>query len=190
MSNSKVRMLVSVSMLSALSYLLTFIKFPLPVFPDFLTIDFSDIPAMIGAFIFGPLAGTLVLLIKNIINYITTGSPVGFPVGQVANFVAGMLYVMPMYYIYRHFKGSKRGLLVGIGTGTLAMTLFMSLFNYIILLPLYLKLLNFDLGVSFAKAVVVIIMPFNLIKGVLVGYLFMLMFGRLKKWIERQQLQR
>lgn len=49
MSNSKVRMLVSVSMLSALSYLLTFIKFPLPVFPDFLTIDFSDIPAMIGA---------------------------------------------------------------------------------------------------------------------------------------------
>ena len=68
MSNSKVRMLVSVSMLSALSYLLTFIKFPLPVFPDFLTIDFSDIPAMIGAFIFGPLAGTLVLLIKNIIE--------------------------------------------------------------------------------------------------------------------------
>lgn len=189
MTNSKVKMLVSVSMLSALAYILTLIKFPLPVFPDFLTIDFSDIPAMLGAFIFGPVAGVLILFIKNVINYMTVGSPVAFPIGQAANFVAGLLYVLPTHYIYRHFKGNKKALITGIGVSTVLMTVFMSLFNYYILLPVYLKLLHFDLGVSYAKTVVVSIMPFNLIKGVIVGYLFLLMFGRMQKWIERQRKQ-
>lgn len=189
MTNSKVKMLVSVSMFSAIAYILTLVKFPLPVFPDFLTIDFSDIPALLGAFIFGPVAGVLILFIKNVINYITVGSPVAFPIGQAANFVAGLLYVLPTYYIYRRFKGKTKGLITGISVSTVLMTIFMSLFNYYILLPVYLKLLNFDLGVSYAKTVTVSIMPFNLIKGVIVGYLFVLLFGRMKKWIERQRLQ-
>ena len=53
---------------------LMLLNFPLPPFPNFLFIDFSDIPALIAALIFGPVAGILVEFFKNGLDYIMTGS--------------------------------------------------------------------------------------------------------------------
>ena len=41
--------MVSVAMLSSIAYILMLLNFPIPPFPSFLKIDFSDIPALIGA---------------------------------------------------------------------------------------------------------------------------------------------
>ena len=65
-----VRAYVSIGMLSSIAYLLMLLNFPLPLFPNFLFIDFSDIPALIAALIFGPIAGILVEFFKNVLNYI------------------------------------------------------------------------------------------------------------------------
>lgn len=52
--------MVTVAMLGAVSYILAFFEFQLPIFPSFLKLDVSDIPSLIAALAFGPLAGIAV----------------------------------------------------------------------------------------------------------------------------------
>ena len=57
--------LVKVGLLAALSYMLMYLDdifLPLTrlIFPEFLKLDFADVPALIGGFALGPLADTLV----------------------------------------------------------------------------------------------------------------------------------
>ena len=42
--------LITSSMLSAVAFVLTFIKFPLPFIPPYLTLDFSDVPTLLATF--------------------------------------------------------------------------------------------------------------------------------------------
>ncbi len=44
--NLKLRSYVTIGMLSSIAFVLMLIKFPLPGFPVFLQIDFSDVPAI------------------------------------------------------------------------------------------------------------------------------------------------
>ena len=61
--------LITISMLSAVAFVLTFIKFPLPFIPPYLTLDFSDVPTLL-TFLLSPIAGIIVALIKNILNFL------------------------------------------------------------------------------------------------------------------------
>lgn len=78
--------LITISMLSAIAFVLTFIKFPIPFLPPYLTLDFSDVPSLLATFTFGPIAGIVVALVKNLLNYLFS---MGDPVGPFANFLAG-----------------------------------------------------------------------------------------------------
>ncbi|RJE27835.1 ECF transporter S component, partial [Staphylococcus aureus] len=70
--------LITISMLSAIAFVLTFIKFPIPFLPPYLTLDFSDVPSLLATFTFGPVAGIVVALVKNLLNYLfSMGDPVG-----------------------------------------------------------------------------------------------------------------
>ena len=54
MSNdNKTKRLLTVSMLIAISFILMFLKFPLPFLPPYLTMDFSDVPVLVATFTFG-----------------------------------------------------------------------------------------------------------------------------------------
>jgi len=184
-----VKMYVGVGMLSSLAYILMLMNFPIPPFPTFLKIDFSDIPALIAAFVFGPLAGILVELIKNIIDYFITGSETGIPVGHMANFIAGVSFILPTYYIYHKIK-SKKGMIFGLAASIVLMSTLLSLFNYFVLLPVFMKLMNTPMtGPEIRQYVVSLILPFNLLKGVIISALFMLVFSKMKAWIMKQQVQ-
>lgn len=184
-----VRTYVGVGMLSSLAYILMFMNFPIPPFPTFLKIDFSDIPALIAAFIFGPLAGVLVELIKNIIDYFITGSETGIPVGHMANFIAGVSFILPTYYIYNKLK-SKKGMVFGLVVSVVLMSTLLSFFNYFVLLPVFMKLMNTPMsGPEIRQYVVSLILPFNLLKGFIISVLFMLVFSKMRGWIMKQQAQ-
>lgn len=99
--------LVTVGMLSTIAYVLMLLNFPIPPFPSFLLIDFSDIPALIASLVFGPVAGIFVELIKNILDYFMKGSPTGVPVGHIANFAAGIIFILPTWYVYTKLKTKK-----------------------------------------------------------------------------------
>ncbi|WP_442595868.1 ECF transporter S component [Neobacillus sp. D3-1R] len=187
MKKLNVKALVSIGMLSSISYLLMLLNFPLPLLPSFLLIDFSDIPALIAALIFGPVAGILVELIKNILNYFMTGSATGVPVGHIANFVAGILYILPTYYVYNKLK-TKKGMTFGLIFGTIAMAVVMSVLNYFIILPAYTYFLHFPaMSTPEMRTLIVTgILPFNILKGLFMSIVFFLIFTRLNTWITRQ----
>ncbi|RFU63143.1 ECF transporter S component [Peribacillus saganii] len=191
MKNNKVRTLVGIGMFSSIAYILMLMNFPFPGFPQFLLVDFSDIPALIAALIFGPVAGILVELIKNILDFIMTGSPTGVPVGHIANFVAGILFVLPSYFVYKKMA-SKKGMTAALIAGTLSMSILMGVLNYFVFLPAYTIFMGWE-AMSAPDArqfIATAILPFNLVKGALITIVFMLLFVRLQTWISKQSQYR
>jgi riboflavin transporter len=190
LKNLKVKTLVLIGMLSSISYVLMLLNFPLPPFPQFLMVDFSDVPALIGALILGPVAGILIELLKNVLDYFLTGSATGVPVGHMANFVAGMLFILPSYYIYQKIKSSK-GMTLGLVLGTVSMAVLMSVLNYYIILPAYTFFLNSPAmtGEETRQMIVTAILPFNLLKGLIISVVFMLLFARMGTWMNKQTVQ-
>jgi riboflavin transporter FmnP len=176
-----VKAYVSIGMLSSIAYLLMLIQFPLPMFPNFLFVDFSDIPALIAALVFGPLAGILVELFKNILNYLATGSQTGVPVGHIANFVAGIVFVLPTLFVYNRLK-TRKGMTIALVAGTVIMAVVMSILNYILILPAYTLLMGFP---DMRNLVVPAILPFNILKGIIMSVIFMLLFIRMQAWINK-----
>ena len=53
-SNQKMHILVGAAMLSAVAFVLQLLELPMPLSPSFARMDFSDLPALIGAFAYGP----------------------------------------------------------------------------------------------------------------------------------------
>ncbi|HAQ06889.1 MAG TPA: riboflavin transporter FmnP [Bacillus bacterium] len=188
MKKFSVKAMVSIGMLSSISYVLMLLNFPLPPFPKFLMVDFSDIPALIAVLIFGPAAGILVELIKNTLDYFMTGSETGVPVGHAANFAAGVLFILPTYYIYQRLKTNK-GMTFALVAGTASMAVLMSVLNYYVFLPAYTLFLNMPAmsAPETRQFIVAGILPFNIVKGLLMSLVFMLIFTRMRTWIERQQ---
>jgi len=182
-----IKSMVAIGMLSSISYVLMLLNFPIPPFPQFLMIDFSDIPALIAALIFGPAAGILVELIKNILDYFMTGSATGVPVGHIANFAAGILFVLPTYYVYSKLK-TKKGMTFGLVIGTMVMAVIMSVLNYLVILPAYTFFLNFPAmsAPEMRTMIVTGILPFNILKGFIISMVFMLIFTRMRTWVEKQ----
>ncbi|MBK3494263.1 ECF transporter S component [Viridibacillus sp. YIM B01967] len=190
MKNTKLQKMIAIGMLSSISFVLMLFNFPLPPFPAFLEVDFSDVPALIAAITMGPVAGILVELFKNILDWLFSGSPTGMPVGHIANFTTGVLFIMPVYFVYRRLSNEK-GLKMGLVLGTLTMAVGMSLLNYVLFLPMYTYFLNVPAttGTALTKMIVLGILPFNILKGIIVMIIFLLLFSNLKKWIEKQHTQ-
>ncbi|ULT55515.1 ECF transporter S component [Neobacillus drentensis] len=176
-----VKAYVSIGMLSSIAYLLMLLNFPLPIFPNFLFVDFSDIPALIAALVFGPLAGILVEFFKNVLNYLATGSQTGIPVGHISNFIAGIVFVLPTLFVYNKLK-TKKGMTIALVVGTAIMAVVMSILNYLVILPAYTLLMGFP---DMRNLVVPAILPFNILKGVMMSGIFMLLFIKMQAWINK-----
>ncbi|GGH97673.1 MULTISPECIES: ECF transporter S component [Mammaliicoccus] len=182
MSNdNKTKRLLTVSMLIAISFILMFLKFPLPFLPPYLTMDFSDVPVLVATFAFGPVSGILVALFKNVLNFLIVSHE---PIGNTANFLASVCLIIPTYYFYR-IKKSKLFMGYGLITGVILMTVFMSLMNYFVLLPLYGQIMNLaDLAHNLKMIVSAGIIPFNLIKGIVISVIYLIIFDKLKTIIK------
>lgn len=176
--------MVSVAMLSSIAYLLMMLDFPFPGLPTFLKIDFSDIPALMAAIIFTPLAGVMVEAIKNILYYGIQGSLTGVPIGEMANFIAGCLFILPAAYVFRKHRTVK-SLTTGLMLGVILMTVIMSVLNYFIILPAYTWFLDYPAmsSAGMRQTIITAILPFNIIKGIVVTIVCIPLFSRLKVWV-------
>ncbi|WP_243717981.1 ECF transporter S component [Macrococcoides canis] len=173
---NKTRRLITVSLLSAVAFLLMFLKFPLPFLPPYLTIDLSDIPAIIALFTVGPLGAVGVEIIKNLLNFLVNMAD---SVGPAANFLAGTSFILTLYAVT---KGRKQRLIAGFLCATIVMTIVMSIMNYFVLLPLYGMIMNFsDIANNLKVIITAGIIPFNIIKGILLAILSIILLKVLPK---------
>lgn len=186
MKTNRTFQVISTAMLSAIAYLLMMFDFPLPGFPAFLKIDFSEIPVLLGAIVFGPVAAVIIEGLKNLIYYAVQGSMTGVPIGELANFIAGLLLVLPAAFIARKLASRKK-LIFSLGIGIILMAVVMSVLNYFFILPAYMWFLHFPqmTAASMFKLVAYGILPFNLIKGAALGFLFLLIYPRLAPFFRR-----
>ncbi|MFZ3576804.1 ECF transporter S component [Virgibacillus sp. DJP39] len=185
--SSKLVKLIILSLLGTISFLLFFLNFPVPFLPTpYLKIDFSDVPALIAALIFSPLAGVAVEAIKNLLYLVLSGS--GEPIGVTANFLSGVLFIVPVAILYHKYKGVK-SIVSGLITGTIIMAVTMSVLNYFVILPAYAWFMGWGTMSDSVKFFTVYagVLPFNVIKGIVVGMLFVPLFIKMRSWIEQKR---
>src|SRR3712207_598103 len=143
--------LVKISLLSAISFVLMFVEMPIPgLFPSFLKIDISDIPALVAGLAMGPIAGFAVEGVKNFLHFITATSTGG--VGELANLVVGGAFVVTSSTVYA-YKKNLRGIVTGFILATIVMALVGSIMNYFVMLPFYGKFMGMEAIIGMGKAV-------------------------------------
>lgn len=176
MNNNRmnIRKMVVTAILAAVSTVLMFFSFNVPLMPSFIKMDLSELPALIAAFSLGPVSGVVVCLVKNLINLLfsTTGG-----VGEISNFLLGAAFVFPAGLIYKKMQGRK-GAILGAVTGAVLMALFSVVSNYYVVYPVYTAFMPMEaiMGMYQAinpkienlwQALLVFNMPFTFIKGMI-----------------------
>ncbi|USG64725.1 ECF transporter S component [Brevibacillus ruminantium] len=167
--------LVTIPMLAAVAFVLQYLEFQLPLMPTFLKLDFSTLPGLIGALIYGPMAGVIIEVLKNTLHMLFKNTD-GLLIGELANIVAGASFIVAAVYLQRLGQGRKM-FIAGLAIGTLLMTAVMAVANAYLLLPAYAALYQVSLEQLVAQfqaesvwsLILYGIVPFNLIKGLLVS---------------------
>ena len=180
MKSEKIRKLVTMAMLAALSIVLVYVVH-FPIFPaaPFLEYDPADIPILIGTFAYGPVAGIILTVVVSVIQGMTVSASSGF-MGIAMHIFATSILVLVAGNIYR-LKHTKKGAVIALICGVAAMTAGMVVFNYFIpptSLPLTsLTLLLWRPTGHFVKTLLVpVIIPFNLIKAGVNGLVTFLVY--------------
>ena len=189
------RKIVMIGMFGAISGILYCFDFALPIAPNFYKLDFAELPALIGGFAFGPVAGVLIEFVKMVVKLILKSTSTAF-VGDMANFLVGCMLVLPASVIYR-FKKSRQTAVLGCIVGTLIMTVFGTFFNAVYLIPTYVALFGMPLDVILGMGqainsrvtdvwsfVILMVAPINLIKGTMISVLTMLVYKRVSPIIK------
>ncbi len=133
-----VRAMAVTAMLSAVAFVLMYLEFSVPLMPWFIKMDLSDFPALIASYCFGPLYGVTVCFIKNLIKCLFSYS-VG--VGELSNFLLGVLFVVPAGLIYKK-KKTRRSAFIGALAGAFIMAAGSLITNYFVVYPVYYNLMS------------------------------------------------
>ena len=107
-------------------------------FPFWLQLNFSDIPALIGTFALGPVSGGIIVFVKILIKLIISGTSTYF-VGDFADLIIGLAFVVPAGLIYKKHRSFK-GALVGMAAGTVCSVALSVIANWLVLVPVYLQI--------------------------------------------------
>jgi riboflavin transporter FmnP len=199
MKNQNLNKLIKISLLSVMGFLLQFfVEIPIPIFPSFLKLDISDVPALFGGFALGPISGVLIEFMKNLLKGIF--KPNTMWIGEIANFCIGSILIVISTYIYK-IKKTKTNALIGLMLGTIVMSIAAAVFNYYVLIPAYSKAFGapieafvgmaseFNSNVIDLKTLIIwTIIPFNLLKGLIISIVTMILYKSVSPILHKEQL--
>lgn len=187
MKNTRIEIIVKVSILAAVAAVVMMFKFPLPFAPPFYTIDFSEVVVLLAGFALGVIPAIAVEALKILLNFLLNGSST-MGIGELANFLMGCAFVVPATFIYHKNKTKKQAVL-GLGVGTLSLCMSGALLNYFVLLPAYAYFFNIPIEAlleqspiavdNIAMLILIAVIPFNLVKGILSSLIVLLLYERI-----------
>ena len=178
-----------ISVLTAIAVILMLVEFlRIRVIPHMYTLDFSNLPVLLGAFAMGPAAGMVILALKEVIHLLLQGIAENNAVGNVADFIMSAAYILPASLLYMRHKTRKNAVL-GMALGTVFITVFGVLANWLILLPFYTLACGYPMEsivstvgkvfpfvTSEATLLIYFVAPFNLVKGIAVSVVTFLIY--------------
>ena len=193
-SIQNVGMLTMTAVLSVIAFVLAFFEFPVPLSPSFARMDLSDLPALIGAFAYGPAAGILIELVKNALQLLTSSTG---GIGELANFIMGGSFVAAAGLIYKFHKTKKMAMIACL-MASVVMGIVAAIVNYFILLPVFEAFMPLDQLIAsfgefipFIKTKLDVVLfnafPFNLLKGIGISIVTMLLYKRLTPILKGRQ---
>lgn len=181
------KIIVYVGILAAVSAVLMF--FPhFPIFPppaNFLDVDFSDVPALLASVTISPIAGVVIVLIKNLIHVLFTQT---FAIGELSNLILGTVYSLTVGIVAKFaFKNTlmKKKLIFVLPIGVCATTITALLSNYFLVMPAYAHIMGWTENIQMLQFVSTWILPFNLIKSSLQAVVFYLLYRGVYPYIKK-----
>lgn len=185
MKNKKIRVITGTAMLTAVGVVLQYLEISIPIVPSFIKLDFSDLPELIGAFAYGPVAGVIICLLRNLIHMAVSQS--GF-VGELSNFILGAVFAVTAGLIYKKIKTKKGAFISGL-TGAAVMAAVSLASNYFLIYPLYYSVLGMPETAildmyqailpsvdSIFQALLIFNVPFTFVKGLICVLIAMLIY--------------
>jgi riboflavin transporter FmnP len=182
--------------MATILYVVPFLKFPVPIFATFLEVNFSDLIALIGGFAFGPYVAAAIQLVKVLIKLPYSSTAM---VGELADLILGIIYVVPAA-IYYHTHKTKKGALVALLISGLIHLFSAAALNYLILTPFYVEfyfdgnsssLIGYiqstnanvtDLGWTY---ILWAIIPFNLFRNILISLVTFVVYKKTHRLINQ-----
>lgn len=191
---TNVKKITTVAMLTAIGVVLQYMEISIPIIPNFIKLDFSDLPELIGAFTFGPWTGVLICLIRNVIHIIVSQSGA---IGELSNFILGAFFAMTAGLIYKKMPNIK-GAVIGAVAGSLVMGIVSLPSNYFIIYPLYYNVMGFPEPAilemyqllrpsteSIFEALLVFNVPFTIVKGLICSVFAVVVYKPLRRFINK-----
>ena len=177
--------LVGTAIFSAISVVLYVTKVPpfvFSIFPgmfSFLEINFSEVPALIAGFAYGPLSGFIVLVIRLLIKLPMSST---LMIGELADIIYSTSFVVTASLIYKH-KRTFKGVLLALGIAFIAELVVSAAANYFVIYHLYNREF-FGGHIPFtAEKFIVYVVPFNALKNTLISAITLLVYKRISRFI-------
>ena len=173
----------------ALSYAVSFLEIPLPLFgASFLKLDFGNVFIILIAFALGPVEGVVVCLLKESLRCLSSSS---LCAGELVNFIVTSAYLLLPALLYQ-YKRNLKTVVISLSVSCLIATLVALVANRFIVFPTFAYLFGgsiFGMTVTEAfSAFWLAVLLFNLIKTVSVGILTMLLYKRLSKFLKKMKI--
>ena len=193
--------------ISIVLYTVPFLKFSLPIFPSFLEIHLDEIPAFMAGFAYGPLSAFLVILIKTLVKLPISSTAC---VGELADFIYSVAFVVPAAIIYKK-KRTLKGAFISMLIATVVQLVVASFITTFVMLDIYGSLfhLSREAILGMCKAVnplfksidntgsdflfsflLMVALPFNAIKDVIVFLITFLLYKRLRLLFKKFEAQK
>ncbi|MCW3777368.1 ECF transporter S component [Levilactobacillus namurensis] len=180
-----VRAMVEMALFAGVAYVLMFISLPIIPIVPYMKLDLSDLVVLLGMSVFGPGGAILIAAVKELLYFVSTGMDIVNLIGVLTAFIADLAYMLPISAVLRAHPNQLRRQVWAVLAGTLSLTAVLSLANWGVITPLYLKVWGMSLGLPVNQLILLGVIPFNLIKGIVLGILFILLHRRMQPWLAK-----
>ena len=199
-----VKNMARVAILSALAAILMILDFPSFIAPgNMYKLDFGDLPCLLGGFAMGPFAAFLIVTLKILIKLLFKPTTTAF-VGELANYLLSLIFCVVASFIYKKNK-TKKNALKALVISSALMVVVSGFLNQFVLIPFFSRFYGIpvdniismgqkvysDLIYFFTRKevtthlihdtftfVAYCVIPFNILKAVLVDILIFLLYKR------------
>ncbi|MBR5341159.1 MAG: ECF transporter S component [Erysipelotrichaceae bacterium] len=185
-----VKNISSIAVLGALGAVLMLFDFPIAIAPSFYKVDLGDLPCLIGAFALGPVPALFIQIVKIIVKLLFKPTSTAF-VGEIAAFLFSSVYCVTAAFIYQKNK-NRNSAIKAMAVASVVMAIFATIGNYLFIIPAYVNMYHIPLEAIIGMGSVIFpiisdkftfvlccVLPFNLIKALIVDVLTFILYKRI-----------
>ena len=180
------RKMTTIAILSAVSFLLMYIRFPLIPSASFLEVDFSIVPVLFGLLVLDKKSSFAILFLRTLLKLFLNNTGPTTVIGLPMNIAAMAVFIIVFDHFWKNMETNKQYLLASVFS-TLGSTGLMLVLNYVYAVPVYAAFANFDIRqiLGLGTYLFAMVLPFNLLQGILLSLVFYLVYQASRPILKR-----